>query len=199
MSSGPKRAAAHLAALLLLFFCGAALAQESEPSVDLATVMAALAKVRNTEADFTELRYMAMLTEPVKSAGTLRYVAPETLERNILTPKPVKMIVEGRRVTVEEGAGKTRVLSLDDSAELAALIESIRGALAGDQSALERYYALSVQGTAENWQLLMIPKTARIQAVVDSIRMAGHDGVIDTVETIEHGGDRTLMTIKARR
>jgi hypothetical protein len=181
-----------LTALLLFIGSGASFAQVA---LDVPALMAALGKVKNAKAEFTELRYMAMLTEPVKSSGTLRYVAPDTLERNIVRPKPLKMLVEGRQVTVEEAPGRSRTLALDDSPQLAALIESIRGALAGDQAALERYYSLSVQGTLADWQLLMIPKTSAVQAVVDSIRMAGHESAVHTVETIEHGGDRTVMTI----
>jgi len=185
-----------LLAVAMFFLCAAPLAAAAnDESINLSGLMAVLSKRTSGTAEFTELRYMAMLSEPVKSTGTLRYVAPDELERNVITPKPMRMTVHGREVTVDDGKHKPRTVSLDESLELAAIIESIRGALAGDQKALEQYYALSVDGSPDHWTLQMIPKTDRLRAVVDQITMTGHGDEIVGVETIEHGGDRTVMTI----
>jgi outer membrane lipoprotein-sorting protein len=189
------RGAVIAALLLLATSSAAALAEEADAALPVEAVMSELAKVRAAQAHYTELRYMAMLTQPIQTTGTMRYVAPDELERDTILPKPTRLIVRGQEVTVEEEPGKSRVVSLDEAPEIAAIIESIRGTLAGDQAALERYYSLSMRGTLADWQLMLTPKSWRMRHIVESIQLSGQDGEVRTIETLEHNGDRTVMTV----
>ena len=91
--------------------------------------------------------------------------------------------------------GKTHTLRLRDYPEVAALIDSIRATLAGDQQRLARSYALSVSGQASRWQLDLLPSDPGISKVVSRIRIGGRHGAVNEVEILQADGDRSVMSI----
>jgi outer membrane lipoprotein-sorting protein len=136
------------------------------------------------------------VTQPLESSGTLVYLAPNKLQKDTLQPKPQRLVVDGDQLTIEAGSqDRSRTLSLADYPQIGAIIESIRATLAGDQKTLEQFYTVALSGSAARWQLLLTPRDRKVQEMVTSIRIAGHDAVVDEVETLEANGDRTDMTI----
>lgn len=137
-----------------------------------------------------------MLDRPIKSSGTLAYDAPSRLEKLTLLPKRERLLVEQDKVTLETGARpKRRVLSITDYPLLRAFIESIRGTLAGDLAALERFYRVELDGAADHRQLKLEPAEAKTKSVVCVIRIAGSGGEIGSVEIEQSDGDRSVMTM----
>lgn len=163
-------------------------------ALDVAELMATLARSSHGAATFTEKKYLAILDAPVESSGELLFVPPARLEKRTLKPTREHLILDGDVLTVERGRRK-HVLALKDYPEVAGMIESIRGTLAGDRSALERVYHLSVSGSRERWSLTLVPLDARVGSVVARIRIDGTGGEVRTVEILQADGDRSLMTI----
>ncbi len=198
MTSGARlahgNALAALCACWMLWLCAHTAASE-KPDAALTQLMARMQSVPTSSAKFVEQKFLAILKTPVESSGTLSYTAPSRLERNTLEPAHTRMIVEGDQITIEEADGKVRTLSLEQSPEIAAIIESIRGALSGDLEVLKRYYTVSFESGEPEWTLTLIPKKTRLKAVIKSIRIAGSEASIRRVETEEKNGDRTIMTI----
>ncbi|MES2364994.1 MAG: LolA-related protein [Pseudomonadota bacterium] len=162
---------------------------------DIDQLMQGLARIRTSQANFVEKKTIAMLDRPVESAGELFYRAPDHLEKRTLKPKPESMIVDGDSLIIEKGHKKYR-LQLADYPELAAFIDSIRGTLAGDRKALERNYRLSLDGTAEHWILQLVPTDAKMQAVVQRIRIAGELDTVRSIEINQADGDSSKMLIE---
>jgi len=156
--------------------------------------MGRLRAVRVSSARFAERRYLQMLKDPLEDSGTLLYRAPDRLEKDTIEPKTERLVVEGGTVTMEH-EGKTETLRLDDYPQLAAIIESIRATLAGDLPALQRIYAMRLDGTEADWQLVLQPLDAKLRETVQAIRISGNDVHIKRIETLEGDGDRTDMTI----
>lgn len=161
---------------------------------DIDQLMQGLAQTRVGHAHFIEKKFIAILDKPVESSGELFYNAPDRLEKRTLKPKAESMTVEGRTLLVERGRQKYRLQS-QDYPELAAFIDSIRGTLAGDRTALERNYHLSLEGSAEQWTLQLLPVDEKMQAVVQRIRIAGVRGTVRSIEISQADGDRSLMLI----
>ena len=130
----------------------------------------------------------------MESSGELFYNAPDRLEKRTLKPKAESMTLEGGTLLVERGRQKHR-LQLQDYPELAAFIDSIRGTLAGDRKALERNYRLSLEGSAEQWTLQLLPIDEKMQAVVKRIRIAGARDSVRSIEITQADGDSSLMLI----
>ncbi len=185
-----------LGAALLPGMASQALAADSGPAAwGVDQLMSALAQRKSGRVQFTETKYLAILERPVESSGELVFVAPDHLEKRTVTPKPENLVLDGDMMTVERG-GKRYTMPLQNYPEIAAFIESIRGTLAGNRTALERYYKLAVEGRASRWTLTLTPADSRMAAMVSQVRIDGANDALDSVEIRQADGDRSVMKIR---
>ncbi len=168
-----------------------------EPAWTLSRLIAGLAQDSASTVGFSEVRRLQYLTEPLFLEGTLTFVPPARLERLVLRPIRERMIVDGDVLTIE--ASRTtlpaRVL-LSDHPALDGFITALRSVLAGDQGTLERIYTIALEGGEASWSLRLTPKPERLRAAVSEVRIGGTGREITTVEVIETGGDRSVITIR---
>ena len=181
----------HSLLLIALAFY-ASLSHADDWSLD--QLMHTLAETRADHANFVEKKSIAILDKPVESSGELFYTAPDRLEKRTLKPKPESMLLDCGTLTIEQ-KGRKHVLPLQSYPELAAFIDSIRGTLAGDRLALEHNYQLSMDGTEQDWTLLLTPIDAKMQKVVANIRIAGSHNALRSIAIKQADGDSSLMTI----
>lgn len=162
---------------------------------DIEQLMHSLAQTRVDHSSYVEKKTIAMLDKPVESSGELFYNAPNRLEKRTLKPKLESMIVDDNTLIIERGRQKRR-LQLQEYPELAAFIDSIRGTLAGDRLALERNYRLGLEGSAERWVLLLSPINNKMMGAVKSIRIAGFQNTVHSIEITQADGDSSMMIIE---
>jgi len=197
-SSGRWRALALALGLSLSFGTHGAAAADatSEASWGLGSLMQRLAQVKSSKAKFVERKHLRMLNAPLEFSGTLVYTAPGHLEKHTLLPKPETLILKGDTLSVEDKVrNRRRTLSLQDYPVVWAFVESIRATLAGDLQSLNRFYQVSLEGTEQQWVLVLKPRDAGMQRFVDRIRVSGQMSSVRTIEVIEAEGDRSVMTI----
>ncbi len=109
-----------------------------------------LGSVERAHARFVETRHSALLKSPLVLEGTLAYRRPDRVEKHVQSPYDERITVEGGRLTLENRAqNRKKTLSVSGAPGLAALIESIRATRAGDLAALQRHYALQVEGSRD--------------------------------------------------
>ena len=162
---------------------------------DVAQLMEGLAQNKSGRASFVETKYIAMLDKPVESSGELLFTAPGRLEKRTFKPRPESVLIENGNLTVERGK-RRNVLRLQDYPELVAFTESIRGTLAGDAVALKRIYTLDLEGSQEAWTLNLRPLEAKMQGLVQRIRIAGHHAEVKSIEIEQGDKDRSVMVIE---
>jgi outer membrane lipoprotein-sorting protein len=187
---------------LLIAACGACLAPavvaQTAPAGQwgLDELMQSLARVKIAKGKFVERKYLSMLNAPLEFSGTLIYVAPGRLEKYTLLPKPESLVLEHDKLTMENKArNQRRTLVLQDYPVIWAFIESIRSTLAGDLQTLNRFYRASLEGSEDQWRLLLKPTEPKMQSMVSEIRIGGSKNRIRTIEIIETDGNRSVMTI----
>lgn len=161
----------------------------------LPDLMQALSQTRSAKATFVEKKYIGFIDQPVESSGELSFTAPDRLEKRTLKPQVEVVRLTGTRMLVEQPGRRQLVLELGGRPDAMAFIESIRGTLAGDQEALERYYALDLQGNPEAWKLTLKPRFDDMRKVVTRIRMEGNQSVVSLVAFDQADGDRSEMRI----
>ena len=133
--------------LVILLMLIPALTQASE--WDIKQLMADLAQVRSSHAFFVEKKSIAMLTAPIESSGELIYTAPNHLEKRTIKPKPESMILDNDTLIIElsrqqpspignQHNKQKYQLQLANYPETAVFIDSIRGTLAGNLTALNK-------------------------------------------------------------
>jgi outer membrane lipoprotein-sorting protein len=162
---------------------------------DIDELMRNLAQIQSGHSSFVEKKSIAVLDQAVESSGELFYTAPDHLEKRTLKPKPESMILDHDTLVIERGR-KKHVLQLQDYPEVAAFIDSIRGTLAGDRKALEQHYRLSLDGTAEQWTLQLLPLDEKMQSVIKRIRIAGVRDAVRSIEMTQADGDSSLMLMQ---
>jgi outer membrane lipoprotein-sorting protein len=194
------RPSARLGAALFAAALVAASAMGAEPAApgawDLKRLMHELAQVKSARARFVESRQLAILSAPLESSGTLIYAAPGRLEKHTLAPRAESLVLDGDRLTLENKAqNQRRSFALQQYPEIWALVESMRSTLAGDLAALQRYYQVGLDGSESQWRLTLKPVEPGMQKLVGEIRIGGSGNQVGSVEIIETGGDRSVMTI----
>ena len=180
-------------ALIANGYCAASYAAEADSPLD--TLMHELAQRRGGHAAFVERQFLALLERPLESSGELFYEAPDHIEKRTLLPRPASLILDGAAVRIRRGA-RTYTVSLRDYPQLAPLLESIRGTLAGDRSALERHFTVAFESVPDQWTLGLVPRDSKVAAVVARIRISGAGATVHEIEMRQADGDRSVMTIQ---
>jgi len=184
-----------LAALMLVAAPVAADAATASPV--LAGIMSDLAAMSGRRADFTEEKRLASLTTPLVSQGELLYRRPAYLEKTTTTPKPERLVVNGDVLTIQAGSdGVTRQIDLGSHPVVAAMVDTIRGTIAGDLATLQRYYTITEQGDRAAWHLTLIPVDPRMAKQIKVIDVTGRGIDVQRILTTEANGDQDLLTIK---
>jgi hypothetical protein len=161
---------------------------------DLGALMSLLAQRKHGHVTFVETHFLAVLDKPVESSGELLYDAPDRLEKRTLQPKPESLVLDHGVITARRGR-HTYVLNLSDYPQIVPLIDSIRATLAGDRASLERIFKVQLDGTLEQWKLLLVPSDAKVAHTVKQIRIEGARDAIHSVEIQQADGDRSVLTI----
>lgn len=183
--------------LLLAAVCGAA---APSPALSLNELMQLLGSVESANAKFVETRESALLKSPLVLQGTLVYRRPDRIEKHVRSPYDERITVEGGRLTLENRThNRKRAMSVSSAPGLAALIESIRATRAGDLAALQRHYALQVEGSREQWTLTLKPLDPQVAAYVSRLTLTGSEARIARIVVEEAGGDRSVMEISEEK
>ena len=177
----------------------AAPSHDSDPQAPATTLTleALLARIGGKpkqSARFVEKKYLAVLDAPVESAGTLRYEAPDRLEKNTERPIRESMMLDGDQLVVERD-GRRRSLPAAQLPGVAALVGGLRDTLGGNAQALRKIFKVVVQGDAANWQVDLLPSDPGSAELVSRITLRGRQDRLLEVETLQADGDRSVMTL----
>jgi outer membrane lipoprotein-sorting protein len=189
-ATGLQRLVAALVLLFVLPFAAAA----AEP-IDIAQLMALLAKTKSGEATFVERREVHVLDRTLMSSGRLSFVAPDRFVRETLKPAQERLAVDGNTLTMARG-GRSRTASLDAVPEAGVIVEAMRGTLTGNRATLERLFDATVSGDSAHWSLELVPRELRLRGQVSALRLSGNEGSVREVEVRLADGDRSVMSIE---
>jgi len=173
-------------ALLLLLPASVAHAADAA----LERQMRALAAVTERSSRFTEERAIPELDVPLPNSGTLRWIAPDRLEKHTNWPIDERLTVTGDRLIYERAdRGLRRDFALAEQPEMQALTEAIRATLAGDLPALRRHYDVAFSTSdAGGWRLVLTPRAWRVLGAVQRIVVTGQGAELRGVDTEGQGG-----------
>ncbi len=164
-------------------------------------VMAEMAALPSRSAYFVEEKRLGDLTTPLVSNGRLIFVAgsPARLEQDTLAPRPERLVIEGNTLTLTEGDGSPRTISLDESPGLRAIADTLRAALAGDLPTLRRIYAIEQQGTLQAWRMLMVPNDPILRRILARVTLDGAGSALRQVDIQMTNGDEQRLKIQSAR
>ncbi len=198
-----RNAGAALAAALLLV-PAASMAQPPAPPEaagaaqewSLSELMTGFAAVKSSDRRFVETKYSSLLSDPIVVKGTLKYIAPNRIEKHASSPYEEALVVDSDRLTLEnKSKGLKRALALSQYPVVWAFVEGIRATLAGDLDTLKRFYKVRFEGARRQWTLHLEPIEPQMSEIVRSIQISGESDQIKSIEIQEAGGDRSVMII----
>jgi outer membrane lipoprotein-sorting protein len=161
----------------------------------LQALMAQLAAVESRQVDYSEVRHLNLLGVPLQSRGELLYRAPDYLKKTVTEGGQGSYEIRGEQLRIEEN-GEVQELPLSAHPPLQAFVASFRATLAGDLTTLQRYYRLSLSGSAAAWTLTLVPTEPSMAAVIREVTIHGSGDTLQQVETLETGGDSSMMTMR---
>lgn len=161
----------------------------------LPQLMHILAQNQSGKATFVEKKFFGIIDRPITSSGDLSFTAPDKLVKRTLTPKPELLILNGDTLTIDQPGKSRMTVSLQEHPEVSAFIESIRGTLAGDRTALEKLYTLKLTGSSSQWHLVLTPKQKRLSNIFSRIRIGGSGADVNSIDLDQSDGDHSEMVI----
>ena len=163
------------------------------------TLMARLASVGERRGTFREEKAIGALAEPLVSWGRLSYRRPAYLQKTTTGPSPEQLVVDGGRLVLTLGQDPPRVIDLDSAPELRALVDTVRGTLAGDLPALRRSFTVAVSGQPGAWRMVLKPADARVGKVVAQVVVEGAGSDPLRIATMQPNGDTDQLDITPDR
>jgi outer membrane lipoprotein-sorting protein len=167
--------------------------REGQPAPTLEEVMRWLAGSGGVEARFHESRQIAILSEPIESAGMLYFAPPDWLARHVTEPAESRLVVRGGRVMFRDETG-TQTLELGSSEVARALVGNTTLLMRGDLEALLAQYKMKFRVEGERWTLDLEPRSRVVRSIMQRLRVQGRGGELIRMESTETSGDITLTT-----
>ncbi|NHO34087.1 LolA-related protein [Acetobacter fallax] len=160
------------------------------------TIISRIGAVHARENRFHEVRILAALTKPLESGGTLKWHAPNYLEKLTKAPRREDLVISGESVTVTRGTAQPQTLDAARNPELQLLADTLRAPLSGDITLLRRYYHISAAGNeGSNWTLTLAPATADVAKLLKKVVITGTNNAITRLEILQANGDSQTITI----
>lgn len=157
-----------------------------------------LAKHGEETVGFEETTFSDMLTEPLKTRGTLTFTPSSRLEKHVTYPYDERYVIDGDMVLFENKKKRvSKSFSLEDYPALRMFVEVFRSAFAGDPAILKRFYKTTLEGEPSQWSLILSPQDPTFQSKVHSIRLSGEGDRMTRIESRFSDGDRSVLIIQA--
>jgi hypothetical protein len=141
---------------------------------DVAALIAKLAKPAPTTVTFTEVRFAAILREPLMVSGQLVYSGPQSLDRQVTEPYQEDTQIRGEAVRMQRPGQPVRSFGLQRAPELRGLLAGLTALLAGDAQSIQKNFTVRASGDEQRWQLELTPADARIRRRLKMIRAQGN-------------------------
>jgi len=175
----------------------------SESADGLKDLMALFAGSGGVRAEFSESRYISILTEPIQTRGVLYFSPPDHLARYTSQPDASSIVTDGKQVTLRDRTG-SKTIDLESSELARELVSSFAVLLRGDLAALNAEYEVDLYSRkgqdpllASPWILDLKPRSSEISIFIERTRVEGLKNKLTSMETLEKNGDRTLMVFSA--
>ncbi|MFK7895792.1 MAG: outer membrane lipoprotein carrier protein LolA [Myxococcota bacterium] len=202
----------------LLASFGAALSAKADEPKSVKELLAAFREMPGFEARFVEDKHLALLAIPLRSEGRLYFAPPALLLRDVLSPSPQRVLLQGNQVRLSSGPGangasdpsgvvREQVIDLSARPEIRPLVESVLWLLSGDEAALEGAFeiefvpskleadTLEAESGGDEWILRLIPRDDALAQLLARLVVRGRGMETTEIAVEESSGDRSVMRI----
>lgn len=158
-------------------------------------VSAVLQKSAGTQGRFIQQRYLRALEQPMTSSGSFVLLPGKGLLWQMQQPFATVLRVRYDGVMRWTGSSWVRQGAATGAAVQSRQVGLFLDVLSGNTQGLQSQFDLTLSGTAERWQIRLVPKTALMQQIFTHIVIAG-DQRIQQIELHEKQGDKVVLALK---
>jgi hypothetical protein len=166
--------------------------------LDTDALLARLARPAPDTTTFVEVRYSALLSEPLVASGSLEHREDGALVRRVTDPYLETTTLYGENVLVEREGSKPRRFSLDRAPELRGMLASFGALIKGDRAQLDRYFRMSAGGSDDAWTIELEPRDPKLARRLANIRVDGEQDRARCFTMTEPDGDGSVMAVGVR-
>lgn len=163
--------------------------------LDTGALLDSLVRPAPEQTPFVEVRYSALLSEPIFVTGELEHRTDGALVRRVKSPYRETTELHEENVRVEREGSKPRRFSLDRAPELRGMLASFGALLTGDRETLERNFVVAAEGDTEHWRLELSPRDERVKRRLSSIVVDGRQDHPRCLTLAEPDGDASVMAL----
>jgi hypothetical protein len=163
---------------------------------DLHDLQSQLRKAPVVRGQFVQQKYLRSLPQPLTSTGLFTLSAANGLLWELRAPLHQDLLLTPNAIFRRDDGGKWQALpqAVGSGRETRMFLT----VLSGDTQALEDNFDMALSGTADDWNLVMTPKSALLKQIFTDIRIAGGK-LVQRIELRETQGDKTVMEMKNAR
>ena len=163
--------------------------------LDAAALIQRLARPAPATIDFAEVRFSALLKQPLIVSGTLGYAGPATLDRHVTRPYREDTEIRGESVRVSREGEPVRSFALKRAPELSGLLTAFTALLAGDHDAVSREFDVAASGDEALWHIKLTPRDARVRKRVPGIDIDGRKDLPRCFAIANDNGGASVMLL----
>lgn len=188
LSTLVRRFASKLAPTVLVLWFVPGLAQ----AFDLQQLSDQLSRPEVIHGRFIQEKHMRALPQPLTSKGHFVLAKNHGLLWLLQTPLQQDYRITAAGIARRDAGGWQMLPGKSAGAEQNRLFLAV---LQGDSSGLQRDFELKLQGSAQNWQLQLIPRSLLLKQIFNQINIDG-GALVQRIELLEAQGDRTLLIMQ---
>lgn len=184
----------YLLPLLLVLSTLAGAARSENPAQDdlLAQLAARSRAIQSLEGHFEQQKTIAVLPAPLTSHGHFTFIQGKEVYWETLMPVQSRVLLTPAGISFFDAEGKPNAPAQQAGAEVVARM--FMGVIAGELDSLQGSFTLTATGSADNWKIQMVPRSANISAYITRIELRGAE-FTEQLEILEANGDKTLIII----
>lgn len=142
---------------------------------------------------FIQEKHLRALPQPLVSKGEFVLARDHGLLWLLKTPLQQDYRLDAKGIARRDANGWQQLPGKSAGAEQNRLFFAV---LQGDSSGLQRDFELSLQGSAEHWQLQLTPRSLLLKQVFTRIDIAG-GRYVEQIHLLETQGDSTVLRMPA--
>ncbi|MEN0038228.1 MAG: outer membrane lipoprotein carrier protein LolA [Cellvibrio sp.] len=175
---------------------------ESSPKENADTLLAQLAQrsqqIQSLEGTFAQQKTIAVLPVPLSSNGRFSFEQGKEVVWETLMPVQSRLTLTPGGISFADAKGeqKTPAQAQQAGAEIVAKI--FMGVIAGELDSLQDYFTLAATGTATDWQIRLVPRSANLSAYIASIELRGGE-YTEHLDIAEANGDKTYIVFTTNK
>lgn len=149
-----------------------------------------LQRPQSIQGEFTQQRFLKSLTKPIQSQGDFVLVSQKGLLWQMKKPFAVNLRITPKGIMQWDGEQWLTANKIGQEEQIGLFL----GLLGGDIQGLSSQFDIQLSGSAQNWQLTLVPNNLLMKQIFNQIIVRG-DKLVNQIELNETQGDRTLILL----